>query len=145
MISYKKFHNKSISNRNFNYNLNRIKIRNEHAIKYLKNRFQSLKKFRIAIYIEQNIVYVVVWINVCIIFHVFVIDEKKLFKNFEKNEYLFEHVYNEINRIFEKFMKKKIAQNNTKIKNQILIVDKIVRLKFQFYFSKRFVTRFARR
>ena len=59
MISYKKSHNKSIFNKNFNYNLSRIRIRSEHAIEYLKNRFQSLKKFRIAIRNEQDIVYVV--------------------------------------------------------------------------------------
>ena len=145
MISYKKSHNKSTSNKNFNYNLSRIRIRSEHAIEYLKNRFQFLKKFRIAIHNEQNIVYVACWINACIVLHVFVIDEKKFFKDFEKNEYLFEHVYNESDRIFEKFMQKEIAQNNTRVRNQTLIVDKIARLKFQFYFSERFITRFARR
>ncbi len=42
IIPYKERH-KSKENRDFNYALFKVRIRSEHAIGYLKGRFQSLK------------------------------------------------------------------------------------------------------
>ena len=93
IISFKKSYNRFKINKIFNYILSRIKIRNEHIIKYVKNRFQFLKELRIQIQNEKNIKYVVVWINFCIILHGYVIDEKKYFVNFALDDVKFKWKY----------------------------------------------------
>ena len=145
MIPYKKPHNRSVSNRDFNYNLSRIRIRSEHAIGYLKGRFQFLKELRIAIHTEQDIVYVAAWINACIILHAFAIDEEELSKDFEEDGYLFEHAYNEVDRILEESMEEETAQNSTRVRNQALAAGKAARLRLQSYLPERPATRPARR
>lgn len=63
-------------NKDFNYHLSKIRIKSEHAIGYLKGRFQSLKKLRVNIHTKKDIVYATGWINACIILHSFCMDQK---------------------------------------------------------------------
>lgn len=74
MIPYKLPISLLKENRAFNFHLSRIRIRSEHAIGYLKGRFQSLKELRIQIFNPQDLTYATLWINSCIILHAFCIN-----------------------------------------------------------------------
>lgn len=63
-------------NREFNFALSKIRIRSEHAIGYLKGRFQSLKELRIRINSPEDVTYASCWIQSCIILHAFSIDNE---------------------------------------------------------------------
>lgn len=76
MIPYKKPFNDIWENRIFNLNLSRIRIKSEHAIDYFKDRFQSLKKLRIQIHKPENVSFVIIWVNVCIVLHSFYFDDE---------------------------------------------------------------------
>ena len=129
--SFKKSNNRFKINKKFNYNLFRIRIRSEHAIEYLKKRFCSLKELRIQIRNEKNIRYVVVWINVCIVFHVFAIDEKTYSLDFAKNDYIWKHE----KRKLDKRKNENISKffENQKNKFQMLREDKIFRKRLKSY------------
>ncbi len=58
----------------FNFHLSRISIRSEHTIGYPKGRFQSFKELRFQILNAQDLAYVTLWINTCIILHAFCLD-----------------------------------------------------------------------
>ncbi len=73
IIPYKERH-KSKENRDFNYALSKVRIRSEHAIGYLKGRFQSLKELRIRINNAQDMSYASCWIQACIVLHAFALD-----------------------------------------------------------------------
>lgn len=73
IIPYKE-RNKSKENRDFNYALSKVSIRSEHAIGYLKRRFQLLKELRIRINNAQDISYASCWIQACIVLHAFALD-----------------------------------------------------------------------
>ena len=53
MIPYQRPASQQPENKNFNYHLSKIKIKSEHAIKYLKSQFQSLKKLRLNIHTKK--------------------------------------------------------------------------------------------
>ena len=77
MIPYKRPANTvSKENRDFDYQLSRIRIRSEHAIGYLKGRFQLLKELRILITSPKDITYASCWIQACIVLHAFAIDSE---------------------------------------------------------------------
>jgi hypothetical protein len=57
--------------RRFNYALSTIRIRAEHGIAFLKNRFQSLKGYRGNIYRDEDDGKAAKWIMACIIAHNF--------------------------------------------------------------------------
>lgn len=80
MIPYKEPYCNTPENRAFNTQLSRIRIKSEHAIGYLKGRFQSLKELRILIQSEAEIKFAVAWINACLILHSFCIDEESSIK-----------------------------------------------------------------
>lgn len=46
-----------------------IRIRSEHAIGYLKGRFQSLKGLRVAICDEQSHKFATYWVLACVVLH----------------------------------------------------------------------------
>ena len=48
----------------------------EHTIGYLKGCFQSLKKLRFQVLNSQDLTYVTLWINTCIIIHAFCLDHE---------------------------------------------------------------------
>lgn len=75
MIPYK-IPNRTKENRDFNYALLRVRIRSEHAIGYLKGRFQSLKELQVRINNRKNMRFASFWIQVCIFLHAFVIDHE---------------------------------------------------------------------
>ncbi len=75
MIPYK-IPNRTKENRDFNYALSKVRIRSEHAIGYLKERFQSLKELRVGINNCKDMRFSSYWIQVCIILHAFVIDHE---------------------------------------------------------------------
>ena len=75
MIPYK-IPNRTKENCHFNYTLLRVRIWSKHAIEYLKSRFQSLKELRVKINNCKNMRFASYWIQVCIIFHAFVIDHE---------------------------------------------------------------------
>lgn len=77
MIPYKSPANLLKKNRTFNYHLSRIRIQLEHAVGYLKEKFQSLKKLRIQITNPQNLAYTILSINYCIILYAFCINHKQ--------------------------------------------------------------------
>lgn len=76
MIFYKRPASLKKENKEFNYNLSRIQIKSEHAIGYLKQQFQLLKKLCLNIHSKDDIVYVTGWINACIILQCFCIDQE---------------------------------------------------------------------
>lgn len=76
IIPYKRPLSALKENREFNFALSRIRIRSEHAIGYLKGRFQSLKELRIQINSPKDVTYASCWIQSCIILHAFSIDNE---------------------------------------------------------------------
>lgn len=71
MIPYKNPVTSLKPNRTFNFHLSRIRIWSEHTIGYLKGRFQCLKELRFQFLNAQDLAYVTLWINTCIILHAF--------------------------------------------------------------------------
>ena len=55
----------------FNLTLSQIRIRNEHAIGYLKGRMQSLKGLRLQINDKKDLHFAMLWIRSCITIHAF--------------------------------------------------------------------------
>lgn len=76
MIPYKRPLTSVQKNRQFNFALSRIRIRSEHAIGYLKGRFQSLKELHIQINSPKDVMFASCWIQSCIILHAFSIDNE---------------------------------------------------------------------
>ena len=76
MIPYKKPLSEIRENRIFNLNLSRIRIKSEHAIGYLKGRFQSLKELRIQIHGPEDVTFAMAWVNACIVLHSFCLDDE---------------------------------------------------------------------
>ena len=66
---YKKPERDLPDNEVFNNHLSMIRIRSEHAIGYLKGRFQSLKGLRIYIQDERSHKFATYWILACIVAH----------------------------------------------------------------------------
>jgi hypothetical protein len=60
----------------FNYRLSSVRIESEHAIGYLKGRFQSLRELRLQLNSEEDVVYSTLWIQACIILHCFCLDHE---------------------------------------------------------------------
>lgn len=54
-----------------------LRIRSEHAIGYLKGRFQSLKSLQVNIQDESTHKFATYWIAVCIAVHAFAIQQEK--------------------------------------------------------------------
>jgi hypothetical protein len=63
-------------NGRFNYRLSSVRIESEHAIGYLKGRFQSLRELRLKVNSEDHVQYVNLWIQACIILHSFCMDHE---------------------------------------------------------------------
>jgi hypothetical protein len=63
-------------NGRFNYRLSSVRIESEHAIGYLKGRFQSLRELRLQLNSEEYVVYSTLWIQACIILHCFCLDHE---------------------------------------------------------------------
>jgi hypothetical protein len=59
-------------NRRFNNHVSMVRIRSEHAIGFLKGRFQSLKHLRVSITDEGSHIFATYWIAACIGLHSFV-------------------------------------------------------------------------
>lgn len=76
MIPYKQFLTSVRENWRFNFALSRICICSKHVIGYLKGQFQSLKELCIQINSSKNVTYASCWIQLCIIFHAFNIDNE---------------------------------------------------------------------
>ena len=55
----------------FNNHVSMVRIRSEHAIGFLKGRFQSLKALRVRIENEQMHKYATYWVVACIALHSF--------------------------------------------------------------------------
>ena len=55
----------------FDLTLSQIRIRNEHAIGYLKGRMQSLKGLRLQINDKKDLHFAMLWIRSCITIHAF--------------------------------------------------------------------------
>lgn len=91
MIPYKRSNSLLQENKDFNYNLSQIRIKSEHAIGYLKGRFQSLKKLCLSINSKDDVRYATEWINACIILHSFCMDyELELQRDFLRDGAKFE-------------------------------------------------------
>ncbi|KZT63661.1 hypothetical protein DAEQUDRAFT_634792, partial [Daedalea quercina L-15889] len=56
-------------NERFNNHVSIIRVRSEHAIGFLKGRFQSLKHLRINIHNEKTHKFTTYWIKACIGLH----------------------------------------------------------------------------
>jgi len=56
-------------NKQFNYYLSKVRIRSEHAMGYLKGRFQSLRQLRQNIDSERDWLLALTWVRTCIIIH----------------------------------------------------------------------------
>ncbi|MBW0562297.1 hypothetical protein O181_102012 [Austropuccinia psidii MF-1] len=56
-------------NSDFNYCLSKSHVRNEHKIGILKGKWASLKKMRLKLNGEQDIIPYVIWIKACCILH----------------------------------------------------------------------------
>lgn len=76
MIPYKSPATSFKPNRTFNFHLSRIRILSEHIIGYLKGRFQCLKELCFQVLNAQDLAYVTLWINTCIILHAFCLDQE---------------------------------------------------------------------
>lgn len=76
IIPYKRPDSERRDNRIFNTPLSRIRIKSEHAIGYLKGRWQSLKSLRIQINNKKDVTYAMAWVNACIILHAFCQDDE---------------------------------------------------------------------
>lgn len=76
MIPYKSPATSLKPNQTFNFYLSQIRIQSEHTIGYLKGRFQCLKELRLQVLNAQNLTYVTLWINTCIILHAFYLDQE---------------------------------------------------------------------
>lgn len=74
IIPYKAPANSHPDAATFNFNLSKLRIRSEHAIGYLKGRFQSLKELRVLIQTPEDLAFATQWINTCIILHAFYMD-----------------------------------------------------------------------
>lgn len=61
MIPYK-IPNRTKENRDFNYAFSRVRIWSEHAIGYLKGRFQSLKELQVKINNRKDMRFANCWI-----------------------------------------------------------------------------------
>ena len=77
IIPFKKPASELPNNGIFNAHLSRIHIRSEHAIGYLKGRFQSLRDLRDLIYREKDIKYAITWVNGVIALNAFCINHEK--------------------------------------------------------------------
>ena len=98
MIPYKRPHSLLQDNKDFNYHLSKIRIKSEHAIGYLKGRFQLLKKLRLNITTKNDVVYLTGWINACIILHSFCMDQElELQKDFLQDGREWEHFQRHFN------------------------------------------------
>ena len=76
MIPYKSPAISLKPNRTFNFHLSRICIQLKHIIDYLKGRFQCLKELCLQVLNVQDLAYVTLWINICIILHAFCLDQE---------------------------------------------------------------------
>ena len=85
ILPFRSPENTTRRNRTFNFHLSQLRIGSEHAIGYLKGRFQSLKELRVLIKSEEDIAFATVWINTCIIIHAFCLDQEV---NFIDQEWL---------------------------------------------------------
>ncbi|KAF9536532.1 hypothetical protein CPC08DRAFT_652079, partial [Agrocybe pediades] len=77
---YRKPESEEPSNEVYNNHVSMVRIRSEHAIGFLKGRFQSLKGLRVAISDEDTHKYATFWIVACIGLHAFAMkceDEEK--------------------------------------------------------------------
>ncbi|KAI5825490.1 hypothetical protein K523DRAFT_222903, partial [Schizophyllum commune Tattone D] len=61
-------------NETFNTHLSFVRIRSEHAIGFLKGRFQSLKNLRVNIIDEATHKFALYWIVCCINVHAFAME-----------------------------------------------------------------------
>ena len=68
---YKKPERDLPENEVFNNHLSHIRIRSEHAIGYLKGRFQSLKELRVQIMNQKSHKFATYWVACCIGLHAF--------------------------------------------------------------------------
>lgn len=73
----------SSQQKDFNYNISKIRIRSEHAIGLLKGRWQSLHKLRIQICNNQRHLFAIAWIRTCIILHNLTIDYQEAWSDSE--------------------------------------------------------------
>ena len=76
IIPYKRPDSERRDNRIFNTTLSKIRIKSEHAIGYLKGRWQSLKSLQIQINNKKDVTYAMAWVNACIILHAFCQDDE---------------------------------------------------------------------
>lgn len=76
IVPYRRPDSERRDNRIFNTTLSRIRIKSEHAIGYLKGRWQSLKSFRIQINSKKDVTYAMARVNACIILHAFCQDDE---------------------------------------------------------------------
>ena len=76
MIPYKSPATSLKPNHTFNFHFSQICIRSEYTIGYLKGRFQCLKEPCLQVLNEQDLAYVTLWINTCIILHAFCLDQE---------------------------------------------------------------------
>jgi hypothetical protein len=68
-------------NGQFNCYHSKARVRCEHAIGWLKGRFQSLRELRLTLKNEKHIDYAIQWIQTCIVLHNFCLDwEDKMYE-----------------------------------------------------------------
>jgi hypothetical protein len=68
-------------NAQFNWHHSKARVRCEHAIGWLKGRFQSLRELRLTVKNQEHIEYTVQWIQACIVLHNFCLDwEDKVYE-----------------------------------------------------------------
>lgn len=72
MAPYKKPESDAPDNTEFNHQVSMLRIWSEHAIGFLKGRFQSLKSLRLQIKDEKTHKFATYWIVACIALHTFV-------------------------------------------------------------------------
>jgi hypothetical protein len=74
-------------NKMFNYYFSRIRVGSEHAIGYLKGRFQSLNELRISVRSKNDMDILAIWVHVCITLHAFAMDFEEI--DIISDEFLF--------------------------------------------------------
>ena len=88
---YKKPDRDLPENEEFNNHVSMVRIRSEHAIGFLKGRFQSLKHLRVLILDERSHKFATYWVAACITIHAFVMqceDEERSDSNSDKDPFI---------------------------------------------------------
>ncbi|KAF5329182.1 hypothetical protein D9611_013194 [Ephemerocybe angulata] len=88
---YKKPDSEEADNTIYNNHLSHLRIRSEHAIGFLKGRFQSLKGLRVDITSAKTHQFAVYWVLSCIAIHAFAIASEQAHKESpEDNEFIYD-------------------------------------------------------